>query len=215
MNAVYIVLIRAHTGLGGIARLFTGYGYTHAAVSLQRDLTDFVSYSRRYHYFPFDAGFTHEYRDYYAFGRHRDVRVKVFRLCPDDAHMQKVRAFLARCEADPQEIFNLYAMLTMPVLHGLPINKAHNCMSFAAKVAELTGCVQLQKKPDHYSLPELDALLAEQLCFEGLLPRRESDGYRNYMQPFAPVRFLKDCVRLNAAMIGRLLHHRTEGSDTW
>ena len=216
VNEVYIVLIRAHTGLGGFARFFTRYAYTHAAVSLDRSMTDFVSYSRRYHSFPFDAGFTHEYRDYYAFGRHRDVRVKVFRLCPDDERMQAVRSFIARCETDPDQIFNLYAMLTMQFLHGLPVYKAHNCMSFTAKIAALTGCVRLEKSPERYSLPELDALLQDHLYFEGSLPRRRSAGYRNYMRGFAPVKYLGDLCRLNGKLIFRLLTRSdTKRSDTW
>ena len=63
MKDIYIVLIKAHTGLGSIARRLTGYPYTHIAVSLDRSMTDFISYSRRYHYIPFDAGYTHDYRD--------------------------------------------------------------------------------------------------------------------------------------------------------
>ena len=216
MNEIFIVLIRAHTGLGSIARLFTRYPYTHAALSLDRSLTDFVSYSRRYHSFPFDAGFTHEYRDYYAFGKHKDVKIKVFRLCPDDAHMQEIRRFLARCESDREEIFNLYAMMTMPLLHGLPIYKAHNCMSFTAKIAELSGCVQLTKPFERCAIPELDALLSEYLYFEGMLPRRSSAGYRHYMQRPEPGKFLTDMFRLNAQLLSRLLMKRNrKRSDNW
>ncbi len=216
MNEIFIVLIRAHTGLGSIARLFTRYPYTHVALSLDRSLTDFVSYSRRYHSFPFDAGFTHEYRDYYAFGTHKDVKIKVFRLCPDDAHMQEIRRFLAQCESDREEIFNLYAMMTMPLLHGLPIDKAHNCMSFAAKIAELSGTVQLTKPCERCSIPELDAMLSPYLYFEGMLPRQSSAGYKRYMRPFAPVKFLTDMLRLNGQLISRLLLKRNQKrSDNW
>ena len=60
MKYIYIVLIKAHTGLGSIARRITGYEYTHTAVCLNDRFDDFISYSRRRHYLPFDAGFTHE-----------------------------------------------------------------------------------------------------------------------------------------------------------
>ncbi|MBR5722719.1 MAG: hypothetical protein IKX57_03750 [Oscillospiraceae bacterium] len=216
MNEIFIVLIRAHTGLGSIARLFTRYPYTHAALSLDRSLTDFVSYSRRYHSFPFDAGFTHEYRDYYAFGKHKDVKIKVFRLCPDDAHMQEIRRFLAQCESDRSQIFNLYAMMTMPLLHGLPVWKAHNCMSFSAKIAALSGIVRLTKPCERCALPELDAMLSPYLYFEGMLPRQSSAGYKRYMRPFSPVKFLTDMLRLNGQLISRMLLKRNrKRSDNW
>ena len=142
MNELYIVLIRAHTGLGKAARKITGYGYTHIAVCTDRSLTDFVSYSRRYHNYPFEAGFTHEYRDYYAFGHHDSVCIKVFRLTPDAEHYDKVIRYIRRCENDSEETFNLFSMMTMPILHGIRIYKANNCMSFTARVIELSGCVK-------------------------------------------------------------------------
>lgn len=218
MNEIFLVLIRAHTGLGNAARLFTHYEYTHAALSLDRSLTEFVSYSRRYHSFPFDAGFAYEYRDYYAFGSHRDVKVRVFRLCPDDAHMEQIRRFLEQCERDPDEIFNLYSMMTMPLLYGVPIWKAHNCMSFTAKIAELTGCVKMHKPFFRYSIPELDALLTDAGClfFEGMLPRRKSAGYKEYMRRFEPVKYGADMCKLLAKLTYRLLLKRnTKRSDIW
>ena len=47
MRYIYIVLIKAHTGLGSIARKFTHYPYTHIAVCLDKSLTDYISFSRR------------------------------------------------------------------------------------------------------------------------------------------------------------------------
>ena len=180
MNEIFIVLIRAHTGLGSI------------------------------------AGFTHEYRDYYAYGKHSDVKVKVFRLCPDDTHMQELRSFLTQCETDRAEIFNLYAMMTMPLLHGLPIYKAHNCMSFTAKIAALSGCVKVDKSVERCSIPELDALLSPYLYFEGMLPRQSSAGYKQYMRRFEPAKFLTDMLRLNGQLISRMVWKRnTKRSDNW
>ncbi|MBR1432410.1 hypothetical protein [Ruminococcus sp.] len=205
MNELYIVLIRAHTGLGKIARKITGYGYTHIAVCTDRSLTDFVSYSRRYHNYPFEAGFTHEYRDYYAFWRHDSVGIKVFRLTPDAEHYDNVMRYVCRCENDSEETFNLFSMMTMPILHGVRIYKANNCMSFTARVIELSGCVKMDREYYRYSIKDMDELLEKYFYFEGRLRRRTSPHYDEYMEPFEVRRFFKGMGRLICDLISRII----------
>ncbi len=208
MNEIFIVLIRAHTGLGSIARRITGYPYTHIAVSLDRSLTDFVSFSRRYHSFPFDAGFMHEYRDYYAFGDHSDFEAKVFRLPVTDARLRRIRAFLRKCESDRELRFNLFSMATMPLLGGFRIPKAENCMSFTAQIIRMSGCVQMQKHYWRYSIKDMDRLLGNHLFFEGKLRRLPSPQYERYMQPFCIIKYLRDAAALNGTLARRMLTHR-------
>ena len=208
MNELYIVMIRAHTGLGSVARRLTGYGYTHIAVCKDRSLTDFVSYSRRYHYYPFEAGFAHEYRDYYAFGKHDSVGIKVFRLCPDDEHYGRVLSFISSCENDPEEIFNLFSMMTMPLLHGVRIYKANNCMSFTARVIQLSGCVKMDRDYYSYSIKDMDELLERYFYFEGKLRRQKSKGYDEYMKPFRVRRYIKGMTILICKLISRIIRGR-------
>lgn len=208
MKELYIVLIRAHTGIGSAARCLTGYPYTHIAVSLDRSLTDFLSFSRRYHSFPFDAGFMHEYRDFYAFGSHRDVGVKVFRLPVSDARYAKITAFLHRCAQDKSLRFNLFSMATMPLLGGFRIAKAENCMSFTAQIIRMSGCVHMDKSYWRYSIHDMDRLLADYYYFEGLLERRSSAQYESYMQPFCIIKYLRDAAELTGTLMRRMLTHR-------
>lgn len=187
MKKIYICLIAAHTGLGKFIRKFTDYPYTHIAVSLDEGLTDFVTYSRRRHYVPLDAGFMHEYRDYYAFGRHRAVRMKVFELTVNEYAYAQILQFISACENDSAQMFNLFSMITMPLVHGFRIYKAHNCMSFTARIIELSGTVCMNRPYWKYDIRELDKLLSEHLRFEGELKRMASPDYKRYMEkpPFA------------------------------
>lgn len=182
MNHIYIVLIKAHTGLGKLAKKITGYDYTHIAVCLDRSFTDFVTYSRRRHYLPLDAGFMHEYRDYYAYGRYERVRIKAFEIPVSDNHYYDVTAFIRQCENDKEQIFNLFSMITMPIAHGFEIYKAHNCMSFTAKVIKLSCAVKMEKPYYKYSIKDMDTLLSDYKFFEGFLKRKNSQNYAKYMQ---------------------------------
>lgn len=160
---LYIVLVRALTGLGKLVRRITRYEYTHIAICLDESLTDFITFSRRKHYAPFDAGFMHETRDCYAFGQQSKVKLKVFRIPVAAENMQRIRAYIDSVQEDEEYLFNLFSMVTMPVLHGFPIYKTHNCMSFTGKILELSNSVTMDRKYYRYSIRDIDLLLAD--CF--------------------------------------------------
>lgn len=187
MKTIYICLVAAHTGLGKFVRRLTDYPYTHIAVSKDESMTDFVTYSRRKHYVPLDAGFMHEYRDYYAFGKHRTVRMKVYALPVSEAAYARIMQFIGACESDAAQMFNLFSMVTMPLFHGFRIYKAHNCMSFTARILELSETVPMNKPYWRYDIHEMDRLLDGHLYFEGELERTDSPDYESYMEkpPFA------------------------------
>jgi len=203
MKNIYIVLIKAHTGLGSAARKITRYEYTHTAVSLNGTLTDFVSFSRRRHYMPFDAGFMHEKRDFYAFGKHTFFKAKVFRLNITDENFSRVMKFIRSCESDTELIFNLISMATMPVFHGIQIYKAYNCMSFTARILQLSG-VKLGKPFYKYSIKDIDELLSDKCIFEGKVPRIPSSEYEKYMKKCSPLEYFKYGGRLSVELIRRM-----------
>lgn len=204
MRRIYIVLIRAHTGLAAAARKFTRYPYTHVAVCLDPTLTEFISYSRRYHYFPFDAGFTYEYRDYYAFGEHQSFGAKVFRLDVEDDNYDAVTRYIRSCETDTEQRFNLYSMMTMPLIGGFRIRGTENCMTFTAQIVSLSGCVKMKRPYWRYSVKQLDKLLTRHCTFEGELKRIPSGRHAEYMKRWNPVKYFRDFFWLNGTLIKRL-----------
>ena len=205
MKKIYVVLIKAHTGLGRFARLFTGYEYTHIAVSLSPEMTDFLSFSRRRHYLPTDAGFMHEKRDFYAFGSHRSFKAKIFALDVPDENYRKIRRFISYCEKDKTLEFNLFSMMTMPIIHGFPIPKTYNCMSFTAKILRLSGLFDMPKDHRKYSISDMDMLLEKHCIFEGYIPRTDSDEYADYMKKCSPSEYIRCTCRLIASLTKRMI----------
>ena len=132
---IYIVLVKAMTGLGRFVRKFSKYEYTHIAVSLDDKLEDFITFSRRKHYSPFDAGFMYESIDCYAYGNYKKVKLKIFKVPVNNK--KEIIHYIEDVSKDNSYIFNLYSMMTMSLFHGFKIYKAHNCMSFVAKILEL------------------------------------------------------------------------------
>ncbi len=204
MKKLYVVLIKAHTGLGAVARKMTGYPYTHIAVSKDDSFTDFISFSRRYHFFPFDAGFTHEYRHYYAFGKHGSFGTKIFELELTDEKYEAVMTFISECENDSLRIFNIFSMATMPLIGGFRIWHADNCMSFTAKCIELSGTVKMEKPYWRYSIKDMDRMLSEHVIFEGEL-KPESRPDDDYMKPFSLPGYLAGMITVFSKLIFRMI----------
>ena len=198
---LYVALIKAHTGLGGIARKLTKYEYTHVALCLEDSFEEFITFSRRRHFVPMDAGFMRETRACYAFGQHTSFKTKIFRLPVAPQHYAKILRLIALMENDPAYIFNTFSMATMPLLGGVRVYKAFNCMSFVGLAVRLAACVPMAKPYYKYSIPDLDRLLQSFLFFEGELPKTTPEP-PGYMQKPS----LGEKLHTNTAALGTLAH---------
>lgn len=201
---IYVVLIKAHTGLGRFVRKITKYEYTHIAVCMDSYLDDFITFSRRKHYAPFDAGFMHEKLEHYAFDPYEKVKLKVFKIPVSDGNYKKIKHYISMIEQDKAYIFNLYSMITMPLFHGIRIYKALNCMSFVTKIISLTGRVNLPKRYDSMDIKDIDNMLTKYFEKEEYFykNRVSSDGY---MRKVSILTTIKQFFYLNEKLIKRLI----------
>ena len=149
---IYIVLVKALTGLGKFARRFSKYEYTHIAVCINKNIDDFITFSRKKHYTPFNSGFMHETLDCYAFGNNEKIKLKIFKLPVTIENKKIIEQYIKKVANDNEYIFNLYSMATMSLFHGFRIYKAHNCMSFVSKILKLSKSVNMTKKYYKYSI---------------------------------------------------------------
>lgn len=205
---IYVVFVKAMTGLGKLIRKINPYEYTHIAVSMDEDLTDFVAFSRKLHHSPFLAGFMHERREHYAFGENEFAEIKVYKVPVSKENKENILAFISQIENDSEYIFNLFSMISMPIFHGIRIYKAHDCMSFVGKVLELSGAVKLQKMFYKMNIPEMEFLLQGFECKKVELKKIKED--ENYMQKVSLWRNAKACIRLNCTLLYRLIMKRKE-----
>ena len=205
---IYIVLVKALTKLGKFSRKINPYEYTHISVCLDDNLDDFVTFSRKKHYSPFDSGFMHEKIEHYAFGNNKEVKVKVFEIPIDSDSKNKIKQYIEKIENDDEYIFNLYSMATMSIFHGIKIYKAHNCMSFVSRIIELSNSAKLEKKYYKYSIEDIDKLLNKYLCKESYLQKQKED--EEYMKKVGLIFNIKLFLKLNAKLIYRMIMKRNK-----
>lgn len=206
---IYIALVKAHTGLGKFARFFSKYEYTHIAVCLDDELNDFITFSRKKHYSPFESGFMHEYIDYYAFGKNESVKLKIFKIPVNNEIYINIKSYISQIENDKDYIFNIYSMATMSIFHGFKIYKAHNCMSFVSKIVNLSNAVKMDKKYYRYNIEELDRLL-EEYKYEEKEFVRENITNKKYMNKVGIFKNIKFFISLNCKLLYRMIFKRND-----
>lgn len=199
---IYVVLVKALTGLGGIVRTFGGYEYTHIAISFVKHKNEFITFSRRKHFAPFDAGFMRERVEHYAFGKHKRVKLKIFAIPVSHTVKQKIEDFVKSIEADREYVFNIISMITMPVLNGVDIYKSYNCMSFAGHIISMTGVVDMSRPYYKYDIKAIDELLKEYFLKEGYVTKKKED--KDYMKHYGVCYNIK-CF---ADLITELIHRK-------
>ncbi len=67
MRSIYVVLTRTNTVISRLIRYFTKDEYTHASISLDKELKYMYSFGRKWTYNPFIGGFKHENIDQGAY----------------------------------------------------------------------------------------------------------------------------------------------------
>ena len=102
-------------------------------------------------------------------------------------------------------------MITMPLLHGVKIYKAHNCMSFVSKIIELSNSVQMPKKYYKYSIKDIDKLLKNFLYREEYIQKKKDD--KTYMKRIGLIINIKLFIILNIRLIFRLIMKRNKNYE--
>ena len=191
---IYVVLVKALTGLGKFARLTSKYDYTHIAVCLDKKLDKFYTFSRRKHYSPFDCGYMVETLDCYVFGKNKNVKLKIF----------KIPVYINKVSNDSSYIFNFYSMITMSICHGFKVYKAHNCMSFVSRIIELSESVNMSKPYYKYNIKEIDELLSEYIYKEDFFEKKKTET-KDYMNYVGLIKNTLYFIKLNSKLIYRII----------
>lgn len=79
-RCIYVILTRTNTIISKLIHMITNDEYTHASISLDFELKDMYSFSRRNTYNPFIGGFKKEEVDKGVYGGHREIPCTILKL---------------------------------------------------------------------------------------------------------------------------------------
>lgn len=195
MNKMYVYLFKEKTGVGYFARFLLRYPYTHIAITFNHE--DFITFSRRQHYNPFNSGFMIEERKHYTFGNNEEIEARYYEVEVDNVALYKINDYITSVSND---CFNLYGMLLSP-FGGIEIAGANNCMSFVAFVLEIVGIKLINNPYYKNSIKDIEKSLRHGgYLFRDIIIHKEVED-ENYMKKISLATKIDSFISLNKKLI--------------
>lgn len=184
-KAIYVILSQTQTRFGRCIRAVARQKYNHVSIALDPGLTQVYGFARPNRYALLQAGLVREARDRYTMGNGRPVPVTVYRIPVTEGQYRWVEDTVRTMVDNPEYLYNLFSVLTYPVLKGFAVRKAYSCVEFAAWLLCTLGYLGEGKPFCSYKPDDLTLLLSGYRVYEGdirgCLPATADQGY------FAPL----------------------------
>ena len=209
MSQIYVVAIHENTGIAKLARTVLKFEYSHIAICLDERLSEFITFSRRKYYLPLDSGFMRETRNCFGDMEAEQFKAKAFRIEVTENELAIIKKLIFEIEQDKDYLFNVFAMMTMPIFHGFELYKAYTCISFVARILQEVKSIKLDKPFCKYSIQDIDKLLDKHKYFEGMIDK-DDNHIKGYMDKLG----FSTNLRVGARTLGKLFvrlfkRHRT------
>lgn len=208
MKNLYVMFTRTSTIVGKMIRVVTKYEFSHVSLGLTDDLNEFYSFARKNVNNAIDAGFVREKRYYFTLGKETKTRVKIFKIPVEDETYYQVRDFVRQTANDKEVIYNLFSLITMPIVHGIQPYKQYTCISFVAEALAKNGIVKFNKPTYKYTPKELEKILKNYLFLDGYISNGETDINDKYFAPIGMKKGLAINILFIYECIYRLIYKR-------
>jgi len=167
---IYIVISQTLTIPGKFIRKFTGGKYSHASISLDKDLNEMYSFARFHYQAPLIGGFTKESLTSLSLGKNEEVYVKIFEIPVTSYQYKKIKNNIKHFKENQKVyMYNLFALVFYPMKINFKIRDSYVCTEFVSQTLINVGI-----KPDELStcryLPDrMVNILAEYELYNGSL----------------------------------------------
>lgn len=168
---IYIVLSQTPTKFGRAIRKFAGITYNHASIAFEEDLRYLYSFGRYQHANPLNAGLVREHPERFTLRRYSLINVRIYRLPVTKAQFTLGKSRILQIKHDREGyLYNLFSVLSYPVLRGFGTYKAYSCAEFVAHMIRHMGIELTPGKRDYQLTPEeIGRRFHDNLIFEGNL----------------------------------------------
>ena len=180
---VYVLLTQTLTTSGKLIRKIIGGQYSHASISLDKDLNQMYSFARFRYHTPLVAGFTKESITSLGLG-HDDVSIKVFKIPVKESQYNKIERTLKYFQENSKRYkYNLFGLIFYLTPIEFNIKDTYICTEFVSK---LLASVNIKKKKlwrNRISPDEMIEALEEYEYYSGTLAGYEKEVNHNSYEP--------------------------------
>ena len=184
-KAIYILISQTGTKFAKTIRKIGKQQFNHSAISLDPDLRRTYGFARPQHNAVLMGRLVRESLERYTLGTDEPVEIAVFKIPVTEEEYKWVKNELAIRLNNKEYMYNLFSVLTYPIIKGYSLENMYTCIEFVAYI--LKGLGHLKEKPACKYTP--DDLL---ICFkDNLVYRGDVRGLMTYnpknKKYFAPV----------------------------
>jgi hypothetical protein len=152
---IYIVISQTPTKFGQVIRRFAHIRYNHASIAFEADLRHLYSFGRKQHKNPLNAGLVREYPERFTLRQYSSVNVRIFRIPVTKEQYTLGKSRILEIKHDREGyLYNLFSVLSYPVLKGFQTYKAFSCAEFVAHMIRYIGISIAPDKQDYELTPE-------------------------------------------------------------
>lgn len=178
MKKIYLLLTRTGTNFSTMIYKVTGYEYTHASISLDKNLNKLYSFGRRNMLLPFIAGFVREDLNAGVFKKYNDTKCIVYEIDVSTEVYENIEKIIRRFEKDKHSYkYNFLGLLF--ILFNIPYEREKHflCSQFVAYVLDKSGAVKLNREFTTIKPRDLMNIVNKKLVYNGYLKYYPSFNY--------------------------------------
>lgn len=204
---VYVILTCTPTKFAGLIRKVMRKKYNHASISFTEDFKDVYTMGRYRHTAPIIAGPIKEHSDRLSLKREKSIPCVIYKV---PVRCEQYKDGLAAVDSIMQNreeyLYNLYSVLSYPVLRGFSTYKAFSCSEFVAHLLKKMN-VGLKRKTSKYTPWNLHEELKDFICYEGDILPLLCESNRDNIDYFSNMK-LTALVKGNTVVLTKLLYRR-------
>ena len=168
MKKIYFVLTYTGTILSKIVHIYTGQEFSHASLSLDKDLTEMYSFGRYWAYNPFIGGFIKEDIDSGTFKRFHNTKAAIYSLEVTEWQYKKIKKEIERMKKSKDKYtFNTLGLAAILFDKKLKRKNKYYCSEFVKHLVEV-GNVE-NDLPDIVRPQDFESIDNIELIYKGKL----------------------------------------------
>lgn len=163
---VYLMISKTGTGFGKCIRLIGRQVYNHASISLDSNLDRTFGYARPQVRAYFLSGLVRESLYRYTTKKNISVPVVIFKVKVSKEKYDQIKKIIYDMLDNPEYKYNLFSVITFPILKGFSVYHTFSCIEFIAYLMEGTGYMS-EKEGCKYTPDDLYEIFKDNIVYEG------------------------------------------------
>lgn len=167
---IYVILSGPLTISGRVIRKITKNNYSHASLSLDKDLNEMYSFARFHYQNPIVGGFVHENIDNLSLKKENETFIKVFEIPVTHKQYKSIQNLIEYFhENEKRYMYNLLDLILYPTGIRCKIKDAYICSEFVAHLLKESGIEKEKIRNTRITPSQLVTILQDFECYDGTI----------------------------------------------